>query len=77
LNKEAAGASPCPTIMDVVCAYKSLTTRECKKNGFIDKLFQTSFYEHIIRNREDYDEIRRYIYENPIRWYFDELYVKE
>ena len=61
----------------IVCAYKSLTTRECKKNGFDGKLFQTSFYEHIIRCREDYEEIEKYIYENPIRWYYDELYTEE
>ena len=45
LESEAAGASPRPTITDIVCAYKSLTTRECKNNGFDGKLFQTSFYE--------------------------------
>ncbi len=77
LESEAAGASPRPTITDIVCAYKSLTTRECKKNGFDGKLFQTSFYEHIIRGREDYEEIVKYIYENPIRWYYDELYNEE
>ena len=76
-ENEAAGASPRPTIMDIVCAYKSLTTRECKKNGFDGKLFQTSFYEHIIRGQEDYDEIAKYIYENPMQWYCDELYAEE
>ena len=45
LESDAAGASPHPTITDIVCAYKSLTTRECKKNGFDGKLFQTSFSE--------------------------------
>ena len=77
LKGEAAGASPRPTITDIVCAYKSLTTRECKNNGFEGKLFQTSFYEHIIRGREDYEEIVKYIYENPVRWYYDELYAEE
>ena len=43
LRYEAAGASPRPTIMDVICAYKSLTTRECRKNGLEKRLFQTSF----------------------------------
>ena len=77
LNGETAGASPRPTLTDIVCTYKSLTTRECKKHGFDGKLFQTSFYEHIIRGREDYEEITKYIYENPIRWYYDELYTEE
>lgn len=62
--------------MDIVCAYKSLTTIECKKNGLSDRLFQTSFYEHIIRGLEDYGEIRKYIYENPVCWYYDELYAE-
>ena len=77
LEGDAAGASPRPTIIDVICAYKSLTTRECKKVGMTEKLFQTSFYEHVIRGHEDYEEIVKYIYENPMRWYYDELYTEE
>ncbi|MBQ8381960.1 MAG: hypothetical protein IJX47_02010, partial [Clostridia bacterium] len=68
---------PRPTVMDVVCAYKSLTTRKCKEVKPIDKLFQTSFHEHILRGREDYEETVKYIYENPTRWYYDELYSEE
>ena len=71
---EAAGASPRPTIMDVVSAYKSLTTRACKKEQSIDRLFQTSFYEHVIRGREDYLEIAEYIINNPKQWEMDTLY---
>lgn len=63
-----------PTVMDVVCAYKSLTSKDCKDNGFNDRLFQTSFYEHVIRNKDDYDNTVKYILENPSKWYFDELY---
>jgi REP element-mobilizing transposase RayT len=77
LSGRAVGASPRPTSADIVCTYKSFTTRECKNNGFEGKLFQTSFYEHIIRGRKDYEEIVKYIYENPIRWYYDELYAEE
>ena len=76
LNNETAGASPRPTVMDIVCAYKSLTARECKKNGFEKKLFQDSFFEHVIRGREDYTETVKYICKNPIRWCNDELYTK-
>ena len=75
INGEAAGASPRPTIMDIVCAYKSLTTSECRKHGFDEKLFQTSFFEHIIRNEKDYDEIIKYIGENPYYWHQDKLYT--
>ena len=77
LDNQTAGASPRPTVMDIVCAFKSLTTRECKKNGFQGSLFQTSFYDHVIRDREDYEKRVKYIDENPIRWYYDELFVEE
>ena len=77
LLEETAGDSQRPTIMDIVCAYKSLTTRQCKKVQPIDKLFQTSFYEHVIRGREDYHEIAEYIANNPKQWELDKLYSKE
>ncbi|MBQ1862762.1 MAG: hypothetical protein II149_04520 [Clostridia bacterium] len=70
LNNEAAGASPRPTLMDIVCTYKSLTTRECRKLGFTGKLFQTSFFEHVIRSRDDYIDTVKYIRENPSKRYF-------
>ena len=71
LGQDRAGASPRPTLCDVVCSYKSLTTLACNKRDKTPgrKIFQTSFYEHIIRNENAYHEICRYIYDNPIKWY--------
>jgi len=77
LTGEAAGASPRPTVTDIVCTYKSLTTHACKKHKPIGKLFQTSFYEHIVRNETDYGEIAAYIQANPSRWLEDSLYSNE
>ena len=37
------------------------------------KLWQRSFYEHVIRNDCDYEEIWNYIENNPFRW-ADDLY---
>ena len=76
IDEEAAGASPRPTIMDVICAFKSLATRACKKAKPIPKLFQDSFYEHVLRNIRDYEQIAEYISANPARWEEDELYIK-
>ena len=75
--KDAAGASPRPTIMDIICAYKSLTTRECNRIQPNGKLFQTSFYEHVIRGEKDYQEIAEYINTNPDKWNIDKLFVAE
>ena len=68
---------PRPAVTDIICAYKSLTTRACKKAHPIEKLFQTSFYEHVIRTQEDYDGIAEYIVNNPKQWELDQLYSEE
>ena len=67
---DAAGASPRPTLMDVVGAYKSLTTRACNLADGAPgrKLFQTSFFETVLRNEKAYQECWRYIDGNPGKW---------
>ncbi len=78
-NYEAsAGASPCPTISDVICALKSIATRMCKKAGYSEQqIFQTSFHDHIIRNEKDYKKIYEYIETNPLKWELDCFYNDE
>ena len=75
LNETADNSSPAVT--DIVCAYKSLTTRACKRVRSMDKLFQVSFYEHVIRGHADYMEIAEYIINNPKQWELDHLYTEE
>ena len=48
----------------------------CKKEYGIEKVFQRSFYDHVIRDRDDYEKHARYIYENPMKWFYDDLYVR-
>ena len=74
-NPTAAGPRPCPTVSSVVCAFKSLSTLECKKRYPIEKIFQNSYYDHIIRSQNDYDEIWEYIDNNPQKWELDKLYI--
>ena len=40
------------------------------------KVWQRSFHDHIIRNRQEYEKIYKYIYENPISWKYDCFYVE-
>ncbi len=77
LHENTGGASPSPTLNDVVCAFKSLTSRSCKKQYGVEKIFQRSSAEHIIRDREDYETRRQYIYENPMKWYYKYLNTVE
>ena len=74
-NPTAAGASPRPTVSSAICAFKSLSTLQCKRQHPIDKVFQNSYYDHIIRNQNDYDEIWTYIDNNPQKWELDKLYI--
>ena len=59
-----------------VSHFVSTFKRFCNKE-YGDDIWQRGFYDHIIRNRDDYEEHVKYIYENPIRWYYDELYTEE
>ena len=70
-----ATARVAPTVGMVGGAYKSLVTKEwrdwCDRNRQImGKLWQRNYFEHIIRNRGDLLETRRYIEANPLRWYY-------
>lgn len=72
----AAGASPRPTLPDIICAYKSLTTRNCNKIASCTgrQIFQNSFYDRVITSEEGYFEVWQYIDENPRKWQNDEYY---
>ncbi len=66
----SAGASPRPTLMEVIGAYKSITTRRCNRTFHTpgQKRFQSSFYETVLRNERAYQACWRYIDENPAKW---------
>ena len=57
---------------------KISTTCECWQQGYIEKqLFQTSYYEHVIRNQAEYEQIWNYIDQNPKKWTLDRYYIIE
>ena len=66
------------TIGDVIGAYKSLCVYDwlkhvkAKKLQALGKFWQKNFYEHVIRNEEDLNQIRQYIQCNPSKWDDDE-----
>ena len=73
--KENCGASRCkrPTNAGIpmfLSSLKRYTNRQMGQN-----LWQTGYYDHIIRNEEDYLRIWQYIDGNPAKWeedkYFD------
>ena len=64
----------------VVQWFKTMTTNEyirgVKTNGwrrFDKKLWQRNYWEHIIRNENEYQRIAEYMINNPIKWNMDKL----
>ena len=50
-------------IASIIRSIKALTTKEIG-----EPIFQRSYYDHVIRNQKDYDEIWTYIEDNPRKW---------
>ena len=73
---DLGGASPAPTIGDVICAFKSISTISCNKIDNIDGriIWQRNYYEHVIRNEKEYYQIIEYIRTNPLKWEEDKYY---
>jgi putative transposase len=69
LQITAGGASPSPTLHQILGSFKSITTIETNRllGTPGQKLWQRSAYEHILRNQQDFDEAAGYIAENPAR----------
>ena len=40
---------------------------------FNQHIWQRNYFEHIIRDQEDFETRRKYIYENPLRWKYKHL----
>ena len=66
-------------LQKIIQWFKTMTTNEyirrIKRDGlppFHDKFWQRNYYEHIVRNEDELNQIRKYIAENPLKWERDE-----
>mgnify|MGYP001569030373 CR=1 FL=1 len=72
-----AGASPAPTVGNIIGAFKSLCVQDwlkyIKQNNInvVGRFWQRNYYEHIIRNEDRLNKIREYIITNPLKWSLD------
>ncbi len=60
------------SISKIIQQYKGFVT---KKLGFSP--WQKLFYDHIVRNEQDYLNILEYIQNNPLKWTLDKYYREE
>ncbi len=54
------------SISSIIRSFKTLVTKRIGKS-----IWQSKFYDHIIRDYDDYLIRLNYIYENPVKWAFD------
>ena len=64
-NGSMRASTPTKTnrIASIVRSIKTLTTKEIGV-----PIFQRSYYDHVVRNQQDYNEIWEYIENNPRKW---------
>lgn len=62
---------PTMEVPRIIAALKRFTNAACET-----KLWQNSYYDHIIRDEEDYLIRWKYIDDNPAKWLEDEYYTK-
>ena len=55
---------------------KDSKEKDMEIKAFDKKIWQKSYYDHVIRGEQDYKEIWEYIENNPKQWEEDEFYTK-
>jgi len=65
--------NPSPTISTIIGWYKYQVTKQINQMFAhqASKVFQRSYYDHIVRNQSDYNECWDYIDKNPQKWIAD------
>ena len=67
-----------PGISELIHGFKSATTRQYNKLVPPERkntLWQSSFYDEIIKNEEMLYDVRKYIMGNPSKWLADDMYI--
>lgn len=69
-RKNGSSKAPTPTnavLPRVISAFKRFCNKEVGRS-----IFECGYYEHIVRDRADYETRIKYMYENPIYWCYNE-----
>ena len=77
IEDSGRSGTPVPTkansiISRFISTFKRFCNRECGEN-----IWQSRYYDHVIRNQRDYDEIWEYIENNPAKWEEDRFFANE
>ena len=65
------------SVISKTIGYIKMNTSKEIHNKYGDVwVWQRGFHDHIIRNRNNYEKISKYIHENPLIWQYDCFYPK-
>ena len=66
------------SIMSKLIGYIKMNASKAIRQHYGDvTVWQRGYYDHVIRNQEDYVALAEYIQTNPLRWELDKLYTEE
>ena len=70
IDRDFGTGDPSPTLGNIIGWYKYQVTKQANQQFQIqaERLLQRSYYDHVIRNQQDYDETWEYIENNPRKW---------
>jgi len=57
-----------PSLGNIIGSFKSAVTKWCNANNHKYFAWQPRFFERIIRNEKELNNIRKYIEQNPLKW---------
>jgi putative transposase len=60
-------------LASIVRGYKIGVTKYARQND-IPFTWQSRYYDHVIRNKPEHEQIRQYIIQNPMKWTEDSMY---
>lgn len=81
-NNRTDSRKGCPyDVPQIIGSYKSRVSNEwlkiCKHNNVtMGKIWQRSYYDHIIRDKKDYQAKWQYIENNPFKWELDKYFTE-
>lgn len=71
----ASAKSKQPALGTIIGTYKAAVTRKARKTiNFTDRIWQSSYHDHIIRKEESLNRLRQYVMFNPAKWEEDKFY---
>jgi len=64
------------TLGKIIRFFKAKSAFQIRSKSNIFQIWQRNYYEHIVRNENDLNQIREYIQNNPYNWKMDENNIK-